>query len=108
MAGSTSAPQLPGYRHLAPLGRGGYSEVYRAYQDHLDRWVAVKVLTFALTDDRTQRGRCPSWPGHVQAPSHRAVSASTTSGLPFERPEAVASAVPSELATSTVNVYSVL
>jgi serine/threonine protein kinase len=55
MVGSTSAPQLPGYRDLTPLGRGGYSEVYRAYQDQFDRWVAVKVLTFALTDDRAQR-----------------------------------------------------
>jgi serine/threonine-protein kinase PknK len=55
MVGSTSAPQLPGYRDLTPLGRGGYSEVYRGYQDQFDRWVAVKVLTFALTDDRAQR-----------------------------------------------------
>ncbi|HEY8523352.1 MAG TPA: protein kinase [Acidimicrobiales bacterium] len=55
MVGSTSAPQLPGYRDLTPLGRGGYSEVFRAYQDQFDRWVAVKVLTFALADDRAQR-----------------------------------------------------
>jgi serine/threonine-protein kinase PknK len=55
MGASTSTPQLPGYRDLTPLGRGGYSEVYRAYQDQFDRWVAVKVLTFALVDDRAQR-----------------------------------------------------
>src|SRR5215207_2482124 len=48
-------PHIPGYRDLAPLGRGGYSEVYRAYQERFDRWVAVKVLTFALTDERSQR-----------------------------------------------------
>lgn len=47
--------QLPGYRDLALLGRGGYSEVYRAYQEQFDRWVALKVLTFALTDERAQR-----------------------------------------------------
>src|SRR5919108_2672179 len=46
------APRLPGYRDLTPLGQGGYSEVYRAYQEQFDRWVAVKVLTFALTDSR--------------------------------------------------------
>jgi serine/threonine-protein kinase PknK len=51
----TVAPQLPGYRDLTPLGQGGYSEVYRAYQEQFDRWVAVKVLTFALSDERARR-----------------------------------------------------
>jgi serine/threonine-protein kinase PknK len=50
----TVAPRLPGYRDLTPLGQGGYSEVYRAYQEQFDRWVAVKVLTFALTDERSR------------------------------------------------------
>jgi serine/threonine-protein kinase PknK len=51
----TVAPRLPGYRDLTPLGQGGYSEVYRGYQERFDRWVAVKVLTFALTDERACR-----------------------------------------------------
>jgi len=55
MVGTVPPPQIPGYRDLAPLGTGGFSEVYRAYQDRFDRWVAVKVLTFALADDRAQR-----------------------------------------------------
>jgi serine/threonine protein kinase len=55
MDGTVPAPQIPGFRDLAPLGRGGFSVVYRAYQERFDRWVAVKVLTFALTDDRSQR-----------------------------------------------------
>ena len=55
MVGTSAAPHLPGYRDLTPLGRGGYSEVFRAYQEQFDRWVAVKVLTFTLGDDRAQR-----------------------------------------------------
>ena len=55
MDGTLPAPQIPGFRDLTPLGRGGFSMVYRGYQERFDRWVAVKVLTFALTDDRSQR-----------------------------------------------------
>ncbi len=55
MAGSATPLQLPRHRELHLLGRGGYSEVYRAYQEQFDRWVAVKVLTFALTEDRARR-----------------------------------------------------
>jgi tRNA A-37 threonylcarbamoyl transferase component Bud32 len=50
-----TVPQLPGFRYVKPLGRGGYGEVYSAYQDQFDRWVAVKVLTFKLADERLQR-----------------------------------------------------
>lgn len=55
MVGTVPPPQIPGYRDLALLGTGGFSEVYRAYQQRVHRWVAVKVLTFALADDRAQR-----------------------------------------------------
>jgi serine/threonine-protein kinase PknK len=55
MVALSVAPQLAGYRDLTPLGRGGYSEVYRAYQERFDRWVAVKVLTFSFADDRAER-----------------------------------------------------
>jgi eukaryotic-like serine/threonine-protein kinase len=40
--------ELPGYRDFVPIARSEGSEVYRAYQDGLDRPVAVKVL---LLDD---------------------------------------------------------
>jgi serine/threonine protein kinase len=50
-----TVPQLPGFRYVKPLGRGGYGEVFSAYQDRFDRWVAVKVLSFTLTDERLQR-----------------------------------------------------
>jgi len=46
---------LDGYRELVPVGRGGHSEVYRGYQEKFDRWVAIKILAVALTDERSQR-----------------------------------------------------
>ena len=52
---TTTTPQVPGYDGLVPLGRGGCSEVYLARQERFDRWVAVKVLTFALADEGAQR-----------------------------------------------------
>jgi hypothetical protein len=53
--GIPATPHIPGYRDLVPLGRGGFSEVHRAYQERFDRWVAVKLLTFTLTDEGVQR-----------------------------------------------------
>ena len=41
------------YRILEPLGRGGMARVYRAYQPHLERHVAVKVVRADLGDDET-------------------------------------------------------
>jgi serine/threonine-protein kinase PknK len=39
------APEaVPGYSHLVPIGRGGFSVVYRAHQDAFDRDVALKIL----------------------------------------------------------------
>jgi serine/threonine protein kinase len=37
-------PQIPGYRVLRPLGRGGMAVVYLAVQLSLDREVAIKVM----------------------------------------------------------------
>ena len=53
--GIPATPHIPGYRDLVPLGRGGFSEVHRAYQERFDRWVAVKLLTFTMTDEGVQR-----------------------------------------------------
>jgi len=43
---------LGNYRILAPLGQGGMARVYRAYQESLDREVAVKVLPPWYAADR--------------------------------------------------------
>jgi serine/threonine protein kinase len=45
---ATAAPLVPGYRDFAPIARSDSSEVYRAYQEGVDRPVAIKVL---LLDD---------------------------------------------------------
>lgn len=43
---------LGNYRVIAPLGQGGMARVYRAYQENLDREVAIKVLPPWYAADR--------------------------------------------------------
>src|ERR1700738_2835203 len=43
---------LGNYRILATIGQGGMARVYRAYQENLDREVAVKVLPPWYAADR--------------------------------------------------------
>jgi len=37
-------PEIPGYRFVKELGRGGMADVYLAVQENLNRMVAVKIL----------------------------------------------------------------
>jgi serine/threonine-protein kinase PknK len=47
--------EVPGYRILARAGEGGFSVVYRAHQQRLERIVALKVLSVDAVDDDTMR-----------------------------------------------------
>jgi serine/threonine-protein kinase PknK len=46
---------IPGYHVMRPIGRGGFSVVYRARQVALDRDVALKVVTVALDENVRRR-----------------------------------------------------
>src|SRR5690242_16191445 len=46
---------VAGYRVLEKAGEGGFSVVYRAYQERLDRQVALKVLSISSVDDQAMR-----------------------------------------------------
>lgn len=49
-------PEVPGYRIIAEIGRGGFAMVYRAEQLDLGREVALKVLSVLdMTDDEVSR-----------------------------------------------------
>jgi serine/threonine protein kinase len=52
----TEGEFIPGYRSMEQIGRGGFSVVYRAHQEQLDRQVAVKVLNVEFVDAQVRKG----------------------------------------------------
>jgi serine/threonine-protein kinase PknK len=54
---TANAPALsvPGFVDLELVGKGGFSKVYRARQEAMQRTVALKVLDTDLVDDRDRR-----------------------------------------------------
>jgi len=55
--GLAGAPEVPGYRIIAELGRGSAGTVYRARQLSMDRTVAIKVLATELAKDHAYLDR---------------------------------------------------
>src|SRR5262249_59853215 len=53
----TIGSRLGPYEVVAPLGAGAMSEVYKARDTRLDRFVAIKVLPAAVADDIQRRER---------------------------------------------------
>ncbi|GEM_PF-2032203 len=56
-ATETGPPDLGPFRPIEPLGHGGMGEVWRAFDDHLERDVAIKRLPPAFTDHPTKTER---------------------------------------------------
>lgn len=49
-------PEIPGYRVMRRIGKGGMSYVYLGVQESLDRQVAIKVMApEALTDEKSKQ-----------------------------------------------------
>ena len=54
--------EIPGYKILRQLGRGGMATVYLAMQESVQRDVALKVMSPALAGSaRGQRATCASF-----------------------------------------------
>lgn len=86
--GRAEGLDVPGFTHLERIGRGGFSIVFRAYQQRLSRWVALKVLLVDHIDGKTEQrflrecaaaGRLSDHPNIVTVYD----SGITTDGLPF-------------------------
>ncbi len=47
--------RIEGFERLELIGRGGFSQVYRAHQRSFDRTVAIKILNVTLDDEAAHR-----------------------------------------------------
>jgi serine/threonine protein kinase len=53
----TPGTRLGPYEILSAIGAGGMGEVYRARDTRLNREVAVKIVSAAVSEDPERRGR---------------------------------------------------
>ena len=56
----TIGSQLGSYEIIAPLGKGGMGEVYRARDSKLKREVAIKILPDEFSRDHDSRQPVPA------------------------------------------------
>lgn len=68
-AGPGGEPEVEGFRDLELIGQGGFSQVYRGYQKHLDRVAALKIIRIgaAGADDRRRFERECSVTGRLSS-----------------------------------------
>ena len=76
------------YERLSPIGSGGFSQVYQAWQPDFNRWVAVKVLTLQAGQAVDRQGferECRAMGSVSEHPNIVTVydSGFTKSGRPF-------------------------
>jgi len=71
VAGST----LGHYQILAPIGKGGMGEVYRARDTRLDRDVAIKILPPAFAADADRMARFEREAKVLASPNHPNIAA---------------------------------
>jgi tRNA A-37 threonylcarbamoyl transferase component Bud32 len=79
-AGVEQVETVRGYRDMEPIGRGGFSIVYRAHLDRLARTVAVKVLTNESVDAAALRRQSRELRGASQLSGHPHVVSVLDSG----------------------------
>jgi len=57
MAGLQPGQMIDEYRIICKIGKGGMATVYKAHQASVDRYVAIKVLSYLLVDSEEFLGR---------------------------------------------------
>jgi serine/threonine protein kinase len=71
----SSSDRLGRYEILAPIGRGGMGEVYRARDERLDREVAIKVLPEEVAQDEARLARFEREAKLLASLNHRCIAA---------------------------------